>query len=487
MKFVKSVVTGLMLLVVMLLAVIVIKTILFSPQQSQGLPTFTERSPDIDEQNALLNFSKALSFPTISTEDGKRNDAAFEALHRYIKQTYPSVFSKLQYIQIGEYGMLFKWEGRDASLKPALYMAHQDVVPIAPGTEGSWQHPPFNGDIAGGYVWGRGAIDNKASLVALLEATSKLLEDGYTPRRTTYFYFGDDEEIGGKTAIKASQYFASQGVRFEYVLDEGGVIADKMVPGITVPLALISVAEKGMLNLKLTAKTEGGHSSLPTSQLAIGEISQAIVNILQHPPSSDITGPTRTFLEVIAPYQSLMNRAVIANLWLFKPLIIKSMDGNPLMAALMHTTQAPTIFNAGTKSNVLPYFATAIVNFRLAPFDSVAGVRQHVSTAIENPDIQVEETMSWEPSPVSSTTGVGFELLTSALKATYNNQVVISPFIVTGATDSRHFVSVADNVYRFLPMTLTKEDMTRFHGTNERYGTDNFIQMIKFYYSILSN
>ncbi len=487
MKIVRFVMTSVLLVVIVLAAVVLVRAMMFSPPQSRGLPSFTERSPDINEQRALANFSHILTFRTESTEDGQDHAVEFEKLHDYFRQAYPLIFSKLEYTPIGRYGMLFKWQGRDAALKPALYMAHQDVVPIAPGTEAAWQQPPYSGAISNGYVWGRGALDDKVSLAALFEALSTLIQNEYVPRRTTYFYFGDDEEIGGKTAVKASEYFASRGIHFEYVIDEGGVITSGLIPNISKPVALIGVTEKAILNLKLSVDTVGGHSSLPTAYLAIGEMSQAISNILAHPPASDIVGPTRMFLETMVPYQSFMFKACVANLWLCKPLLIRRLSDNPLMAAMMHTTQAPTIFNAGIKTNVLPYHAEAIVNFRLAPFNSAESIISHVKSAINNQDIHVDRIDQSQPSLVSSTTGIGYQLLTSDLKAAYNNDIVVLPFVMTGGTDSRHFTAIADNVYRFLPVVVTQSDMVRFHGTNERYGTDAFIRMIRFYYAALSN
>lgn len=473
--------------VTLLLTIVFIRGHLLSAPSPSSHNRSTNKSISINESKALANYSKAIRFKTVSSETEKINIDQFAGLQTFLKNAYPNVFKILKVKKIGTSGLLLQWQGTNHLLKPVLFMAHQDVVPIAPGTEKDWQQPPFSGTIADGYVWGRGTMDCKASLTAILAATSQLIEKHFTPARTIYFYFGDDEESGGKTAALASQYLEKQGVHFEYIIDEAGMISNGLFPKIISPVALIAVTEKGWLNLKLTAHTAGGHSSIPPKELAIGKITKAIDKLLDHPFPSHIRGVTKQLLETLSTRKTFYDRVFIANTWLFEPMIIHQLNQTPLMSAFIHTTQAPTILNAGIKSNVLPQHASAIINFRIDPYDTVDSVITHVRNTINDPSIDLNNLMSWEPSPISSTSSAGYKLLANTINEVYGDNVIVSPFVLTGATDSRRFTSIADNIYRFFPITVNNSDLTRFHGTNERYAINDYLKMIGFYYILLLN
>lgn len=486
MKSVKYVVKVLFLLFVILGFVVLFRGWCLSDDVIEDKPLVV-RSTQFDIKTAVDAYAETLTFKTISSEDNAEYDQQFDLLFAFLKERYPEVFSKLSLDRVGKHGILLTWFGSNRALKPVLFMAHQDVVPIDPDTESNWHQPPFSGAIAEGYVWGRGALDCKATLTALLFASSTLIKEDFVPKRTIYFYFGDDEENGGKTAALASTFFNNKGIHFKTVFDEAGMIAEGLFPDVQSPVALIAVAEKGWLNLELSVKNEGGHSSIPPSHTAIGDLSQAINQLQQKPFQSQIRGVTKHLLEQLALKQPFYKRLLIANSWLFEPFIISQLNKTPLMAALLHTTQAPTIFNAGLKSNVLPIQARAVINFRIDPYDSVSSVLGHVKQTITNPVVTVKTLMGWEPSPISSASSASYKLLASAIAAIYGKHVLVAPFVLTGGTDARHFASIADNVYRFFPIVVNKEDLIRFHGTDERYAIAEYQKMIRFYYTLLAN
>lgn len=482
MKFVKY----LLIIVVILAGVILFRAWRFTPPQLDSNDLVAATKFDFNEQQAISHFGKALTFKTISTEDKKDEyGPEFDKLHTFLNKTFPKVFSTMKVTDVGNHGLLLKWTGSDDSLKPILLMAHQDVVPIAKGTEHNWFHPPFAGEVADGFVWGRGAIDVKGSMMALLETAETLLNEKFQPTRTIYFYFGDNEEIGGKTAAIASKLLQEQNVRFDFVVDEGGLITADMIPQIPGKVALISVAEKGYINVDLTTEAQGGHSSMPPKVTAIGTISDAIVRLRQHPFAPQLGNGTKQMFDTLGRHMDFPHRIILANLWFFKPFFVHSLEQKSFTNALIRTTTAPTIFNAGVKSNVLPSYASALVNFRIAPGDTTDTVISHVKDTINNPNIKVGSHFEWNPSPVSSVDSDGYRLLTRTIHQIFDNHLIIAPWVVVGATDSRHFIPVANNVYRFLPVIVNKSDIPRIHGTNERLSTENYLRMIRFYHQLL--
>jgi len=265
--------------------------------------------------------------------------------------------------------LLYTWPGSDQSGPALLLTAHQDVVPVETGSEGKWSAPPFSGAIANGFVIGRGAIDDKGSLMAILEATEQLLARGYRPRHTIYLGFGHDEERGGTGAIAMAALLKQRGAKIGLALDEGFAVLDGVIVGVNAPVALIGVAEKGYVSVELTAAGSGGHSSMPSDDNAAVRISRAVDRLAEHPFPARLDGPTAGMFDGIAPYSSGTMRLALANRWLLGPIVKSQLLASPDTAAAIRTTTAPTIVSAGTKDNVLPQFARAVVNHRILPGD----------------------------------------------------------------------------------------------------------------------
>lgn len=474
-------------IVVILLIVVVVRTMVM-PSKQVGPQAFTPEG--VNAGKAAQDLAGSIGFETISYEGGgtpeeqAKSQEAFNGLHAYLAKTFPRVYETLQFEQVGKNNLLFTWKGTDANLKPMILMGHQDVVPVEEGTEGKWTHPAFSGEIADGFVWGRGTMDDKVSVVGLLEAANLLVEKGFKPRRTVYLAFGQDEEIGGtEGAAKIAELLKSRGVEAEFVLDEGGFISTGLVPGVKKPVAMIGTAEKGYLSVELEVETAGGHSSVPPPESSIGILGAAVAKLEANKMPAHTDGPIGVFLEYAGGEAQWPMKAVFKNLWLFGPVVKKELESSPDSNATLRTTTAPTIFKAGTKDNVLPSVAKATVNFRLLPGDTVAAVLEHVKTTVNDPRVKVRP-MPGEPpveaSPESDPGAPEFVAMQKKVKQVFPDAVT-APFLFIAATDSKYFAGVSKNVYRFAPIRLGPEDVARYHGTNERVSVEGFKDAVEFY------
>ena len=473
--------------VVVLAAAVVVRTLWYDSKQ---IPAEPATDIALDAAAAAERLAGALRFQTISHQDSTQFDAAeFRRFQDYLARSFPGVHATLARESVGRFSLLYRWSGADTTLPPVVLMAHQDVVPIEPGTESKWTYPPFDGRIADDHVWGRGAMDDKSSLVAQLEAIETLLSQGAAPRRTVYVALGHDEEVGGRAGAAAiAALLQSRGVRAAFVLDEGGAIATGLVPGVAGPVALVGIAEKGYLTLELTVRVEGGHSSMPPRQTAVGILSAAIDELQQHPVPGGIRGPTAQMFDYLGPELPFGTRLFFANRWLFGGLLASQFGKTPAGNAMLRTTTAPTIIEAGVKENVLPSMARATVNFRLLQGDSIAGIAEYVRRVIDDPRVTVTipEAFKVEPSPVSPVDAEEFGLLARTIRQVVPEAIVV-PWLVVGGTDSRYFTALTPNVYRFGATPIGPGDTQRAHGTDERVSLEGYAQNVRFYVQLLTN
>lgn len=458
------------------------------PSQQVSVEPFTPVQVDVPAAAARL--AQAIAHKTVSYQApwDVRGDE-FQKFHAYLAQAYPKTHGKLVRETVAEHSLLYTWAGQDPAAPPIILLAHMDVVPVDAATELQWTQPPFEGRVVDGFVWGRGAIDDKVSIIAILEATEILVEAGFQPKRTIYFAFGHDEELGGNAARQIAQLLAQRNVMAEFTLDEGSAFTQGIVPGIAGPLALVGIAEKGYVTLQLSVKGEGGHSSQPPKNTSIGILSQAIARVERHPMPERLDGPMRQMLEVAAPEMSFPMRAVMSNLWLFKPLIMAEFAKSKTTAAALRTTTAVTMMNAGTKENVLPIEAKAMVNFRILPGDTVEGITRHIRRVVADERVSVAtlgEQEIFEAGRVSSTESGGYQIIARTARQVLPESVV-APSLVLGATDSKRYYEVSRDQYRFQPMIFTNDDLKTIHGTDERVSLENLGRAIQFYAQLFRN
>ena len=407
-----------------------------------------------------------IQLPTVSAELDARGPQPFEAFVTLIAELYPLVHEHLALERITEFGLLFRWAGVAASDQPVVLMAHYDVVPVDKSDD--WTYPPFEGRVEDGWVYGRGALDDKGPLAVILEAVENLLSAGFTPSRDVYLSFGGNEETYGAAAQSIAATLRERGIVPWLVLDEGGAIVDAPLPFALGDAAMVGVGEKGVLTLQLTARGDGGHASAPPRTTAVGRIARAIDRLsprtfrARTPPA--ISRMLGLFADRARGAPQLLLRTLATAPWL-TARAFSIMGGEP--AALVRTTVAATMQQGGTAANVLPSQASATLNLRIALGETVAGTVRRVRRRIADPLVEVTVVESGEPTPESATDNAQFALITEAVKASYPEASTV-PYVMMAATDSRHFHRFSPAVYRFAPLKMSNTQRASIHGVDER-------------------
>ena len=474
----------------------------FSSLQMRGVE---QVSIDVDVQGAAERLSKAVQFPTISNQD--RNDfdtEAFDGYHKYLVEAYPNVHKTLKREVLGDprpYSLLYTWEGKDPSLPPAVFYAHQDVVPVPEESRDQWKQEPFSGAIADGYIWGRGVLDDKNQIHGILEAAEMKIKEGWQPSRTYYFVFGQDEEVGGAEGAKhVVDVLEERGIgKIAFVIDESAPLVPGVFPGIPDNTALIGIAQKGFISLELAIHGVGGHSSQPPQESNIGILAEAITKL------EDAQFPYRIHPAVRYQYRYMgpeldeerqpMYAAVAfgkdGEMTDLEKAFIEEMAMNQVTRAMLHTTIAVTMFNAGIKDNVLPPSAIAVVNFRPMPGDTPEVIIEHVKNAIDDDRITITDISASTPATnIANPEGNGYKLLEKTIRQIWGNDLIVSPFFVIGGSDSKHFQarSFAPDVYTITGIQLeSMEEFAGFHGVNERILVKEYGRTIAFFYQLFGN
>ena len=435
---------------------------------------------DLNADEAVRHLSEAVQINTTSYMDTSKIDyAAFDLFHEKIQEWYPQIMKHGEYRKI-DHSVLIRVEGSDPSLKPALFMAHQDVVPVVEGTEADWIHDPFSGDIADGYIWGRGAMDIKEMLIGELESLEYLLAHGKQFRRTLYLAFGQDEEVIGSGAIAIAKHLKEQGVELEFVMDEGGRVGSGEAYGADIAVGSIGMYEKGYADLKLTAESFGGHSSNPFRGTSLGALAKAIAAIVDHPLDSVLPASVRETLRILAPYitKGPLKEAV-RDIDANEQQIIAHYLSHPDLNSQIHTTIAPTMISCGSQAgNVMPQHMEAVINFRLAPQDTDAALLEHCRR-LAGKDVQADFIVANEASRESRFDSPGFRALQNVLPHFFKD-IVFVPSVNTTATDARSYEGICDCCMRFEPFLEDQDIRTMgVHGTNERISIRAYLQGIR--------
>ena len=440
-----------------------------------------------EKSNELQRLSRALQFETVSNYDSAAIDpVVYKNFINYLQGAYPLTHQKFEVKIINEYSLVYYWKGTDSKKAPVLFLAHYDVVPAEETTLNQWTHPPFSGYIDNEWVWGRGAIDNKSQVMSILETTEKLLEENFTPRQDIYFAFGHDEEISGEQgALKIAEYFKTKNLEFEFVLDEGGIMVKDVIPGITKTIACIATAEKGDMNIEMSVFDKGGHSSVPPKETAIDILSKAIIKLNNNPMPARLQEPTTEMLNILAQHFDGTTRFALKHRRLFRKKILKKLENNQGTNAVIRTVISTTMLRGGVKENSLPTFASVNLNVRILQGDSVESVMQYIHKITDDPRIQLTLRRSYHnPSPITPSNGKAWQVLSNTIKETWPG-IVISPLVAPGTTDSRHFVSLSKNIFRFIPVTVNNETKQQVHGINERIGIREYHKSILFFTELI--
>lgn len=465
-------------LLLLLILIVLLKAACFKDKTNYNV----KKEVTFEKDDVVYKLGEMLKYQTITYEDKSKID--YEVFQKYIdrvKELYPLVFSKCEFTQTKEYAIKLKLKGK-SSEKPTVLMAHFDVVPV---TEG-WDHDPFLGEVVDGYLYGRGSIDTKCTMACALSALEVALKDDYVPLNDLYLCFGSNEEIYGDSQVKIVEELKKEGVKPHLVFDEGGGIIDKAFPGVDKPSAMVGVVEKGMVNVKLTIDTNGGHSSTPKRNGPIIRMSKALVRLEKNHMKANITKTNKELLNIMGRNSTFAYKIIFANMWLFKGLVkalfpILSADTN----ALLTSTFAFTVINGGNQTNVIPNHVEANLNVRVASFNTPEEVVNHVKKVIKDKDIVVTAHDVNKMYPECDYKHPGYKLIKETIIETYNDTIV-TPFTMLGGTDARHYNEISDCVIRFSPIRLTNEDRKGIHGLNEKIKVEALENCLEFYQRLLT-
>ena len=456
-----------------------VQAALFRPEKSDADPLPDER---VDIERYKKTLSAAIRCRTVSHVDPDDTDwAEFDKLHKLFEESYPLIHAKFRKEVIGKANLVYFMEGKNPDLEPIALIGHQDVVPISSGTLDDWTHPPFDAVEADGYIWGRGSLDMKNHTVGVLESVETLLEDGWEPERSVYMLFGENEEIVSSPhsgAVRISQELESRGVRLDCVLDEGGAIIPMKIPGvINRDLVGVGIAEKGYADFKITVTGKGGHSSAPPNHTSLGMLAKAISSLEKHQFKAEINPIVDGLLDNLFVNVSYGVRLITCHKTVMKQVAKAVMKSIPESASFVRSTTAVTMAEASPQANVLPKKSSAIINFRIMPGMTIADVREHIIKCVGK-NFEVELLGGNEPSSISSTDSRAYLAIKKALAGGRN---VVTPYLVMGGTDSRHYQNICDNIYKFSPFRMGLDLVTTMHNTDERIPVDAMADAIVFF------
>ena len=466
-------------IIVVFLAVILVRGLRFKPLPEQEAKATVA---PVDPEMIGKKLQTLVQIPTVSYYDKSREDAAaFGQLQDTLQTLFPHVAEKCTRDITAGKGVLYRWAGKSAE-KPWVLMAHYDVVPVEADR---WQHPPFEGYMADGVLWGRGTLDTKGTLTAAMESADELIAEGFVPEQDIYLAFSGDEEVNGPTCGAILAELQKRGVTPAFVLDEGGAIVDGVFPGVKESCAVIGTAEKGMMELRLTCETKGGHASTPPVHTAVGILAQAVAKLEKHPCPFKLTAPAEQMLDTLGRRSTLLYRVIFGNLWCFAPVLdLMTRKSGGELNALVRTTCAFTQASGSKATNVLPASATMSANMRLIPGMSRADAVAWAKKIIDDDRITVTDEQGMEPSPISRIDDGAFERLTTSIRATWPGTVA-TPYLMLACSDSRHYARHYDHVYRFSAMPMSKEERGLIHGDNERIQIKHMAEAVQFYKQLI--
>ena len=464
---------------ILFIAIILIRAIAFKPKKKE------EKIIDsvyVNGDSATNGLSRMIKCKTISHIDPSLDDQSeFERFEKLLPELFPLVFEKCSYEKVGDRGILIRWRGRSAE-SPSVFMSHYDVVSVE---QDDWSRPAFDGIVENGILWGRGTLDTKGTLNGILQAAESLIREGFVPKNDIYFAFGGNEEVAGDGSRGIVQHFKSLGITPGMVLDEGGAVCTGVFPGVKDPIALIGIAEKGQLNIKYSVKGGGGHSSSPTSGGPISRLSAACLRVEKSTFKFRLTDPALALFDNAGRHSTFLYRLIFGNLWCFGPVLslYAKMCGGE-MNAIVRTTTAFTQMSGSKGANVIPADAYMVSNHRIIPGETVESVVEHVKKAVNDDKIEVSVISGNNPSVISRTDCEAYERVRSSISEMWGD-AIITPYLMVAASDSRHWGEISDKVYRFSPMSLSKEERASIHGNDEKIPVKTISKTVEFFIRVM--
>ncbi|XP_003869880.2 Cps1 protein, partial [Candida orthopsilosis Co 90-125] len=420
-------------------------------------------------------------------------------------------------------------KGSKKDLKPVLLTAHQDTVPVQQDTLDKWTYPPLEGHYDGEYIYGRGVMDCKNVLIAILETLELLLKQGHQPNRSIIAAFGFDEEGSGENgAYHIGKYLEKEYGKdsFYALIDEGtGLTTDIFTNTL---IASPVTAEKGRIDVYVELTTPGGHSSIPPDHTSIGIMSELGGLIEKDPYNPILTNKNPIFeyfqcLSVHDPKDKIPKT--------FKKIILRSgfdkfansklvakISENKLLKYLIKTSQALDIIKGGEKVNALPEDTKLVVNHRVAIESNVAAVKHHFTervvevakrhglkvtsfgkTVYEPKDtpyageFNITGDAPLEAAPVTPTDDTVWAYLSGVTRHVFEDLVftnltypiVTAPALMTPNTDTRHYWNLTRNIFRYSPFYISNILESGIHSVDEKLQFDGHLQLHAWFYEYL--
>lgn len=465
--------------ILIFLAVLVIRAAAFKPKAQ---PELDDYEVLVDKEKAAADLSELVRCKTVSYRDSSlEDDAEFEKLIALLPSLYPNVFKTCEFTKLPDRGLLFRWAGKKSDA-PAVMMAHYDVVPV---NEDLWDTPAFEGIIKDGFVIGRGTLDTKVTFSGILFAANQLISEGFVPENDIYFAFSGGEEVNGNGAVRIVDWFEEKGITPALVIDEGGAVVENVFPGVKAPCGLIGIAEKGMMDVKYTVKSQGGHASAPKPGAPIDRLASACRNMVENPFKLKLTAPAAEMFDTLGRYSSFVYKIIFSNIKLFLPVLdMICKKGGGEMNALMRTTVAFTQAQGSSATNVIPPEASLVSNIRLNPADNMDSALEYIKKTVGDEHVEVTCMHGMNPSRISRTDCEGFDRVASAVASTWKG-CIVAPYLMVQCSDSRHWGRISDRVYRFSAMDLTSEERASIHGNNEKIRIDALGRTVEFYIRLM--
>ncbi len=466
-------------LIVVFLAVILIRAAMFKPHNDVKVIDSEEK---FDGDRAADNLCRLVRCKTVSYRDHSlEDDAEFEKLIDMLPELYPNVFKTCEFQRLPDRALLFRFKGKKSDA-PSVMMAHYDVVPV---NEELWDVPAFEAIIKDGRIWGRGTLDTKVTFNGVLFAADHLISEGFVPENDIYFAFSGGEEVNGEGAVRIVDYFEEHGITPAMVVDEGGAVVENVFPGVKAPCGLIGIAEKGMMDVKYTVKSGGGHASAPKPKTPVDTLARACVSLVSNPFKAHLTAPAAKMFDTLGCHSSFVYKIIFANIKVFLPvldLICKKSGGE--LNALMRTTVAFTQMQGSAASNVIPPEASMVSNMRLNPADDMESALAYIKKTIGDDKVDVSLIHGMNPSRISTTDCEGWQKVSSAVASTWRG-CIVSPYLMVQCSDSRHYGRISDKVFRFSAMDLTSEERATIHGNNESIRLETLNRAVEFYIRLM--
>jgi len=466
-------------LLALFIAVLLLRACAFKPPAEQA-PVPADEHPDQDA--AVDHLRQLIQCKTVSYRDSSLEDPAeFARLYDLLPKLYPNVYRVCEVNKPCDRSLIYVWKGK-SDARPSVLMAHYDVVPVV---QEEWTAPAFEGIIRDGCLWGRGTLDTKVTFAGALQAADNLIAEGYVPANDIYLCFAGNEEISGDGAIANVDWLEQHGIHPAFVLDEGGAVVTNVFPGVSQPCAVVGIAEKGPMDIRLTTETKGGHASTPPAQSALGILSAAVAKVESHPFPFTLTAPAAQMFDTLARRSTFLYRLIFANLWCFKPVLDTiCKKGGGELNALVRTTVAFTQAKGSDASNVLPHAAWVGANLRIIPGQTPDSTIAALHKVIGDDRVKIEKVYGDEPSIISRTDDEPWDRLTKAIGATWCDAVV-SPYLMLACSDSRRYGRISDHVYRFSCMALSREERGMIHGRDERIPLETLVKTVVFYQTLI--